>query len=150
MAQQRPYVFEHTECLRERDQFVPGGDGFALIAQNPIQLIGPHGEVQQFIPGATLFNLLTDDLERALKNMMSGTAASSDARFGASWIIAHRSSRSVGSSDFAHDEERIDEWLDANTAVLHGVLPLTLRPDTEPGPFNVLAGWWRALGKVAR
>jgi len=146
MAQQHPYVFEHTECLRERDQFAPGGDGFALIAQNPIQLIGPHGEVQQFIPGATLFNLLTDDLERALKNMMSGTAASSDARFGASWIIANRSRRSLGLSGFVHDEDRIDDWLDANTAVLHGELPLTLRPDVEPGPFNALAGWCRARG----
>jgi len=146
MEQQRPYVFEHTECLRERDTFRPGADGFALIAQNPIQLIGPHGDVQLFNPGATLFNLLTDDLEGALQNMMSGTAASSDARFGASWVIAHRGRRSLGASDFVHDEDRIDEWLDASTAVLHGVLPHTLRPDVEPGPFNALAEWWRALG----
>lgn len=145
MPQHRPYVFEHTECLRERGRFMPGGGGFALIAQNPVQLIGPHGSVQQFVPGATLYNHLTDDLEGALKNLLSGTAASSKARFGASWVIAHRHGRrSLASSELVHDEGLIDEWLDANTAVLHGVLPPTLRPDVEPGPFNALAVWWRA------
>ena len=146
MSSLRPYVFEHTECLRERKLFRPGGDGFALIAQNPVQLIGPHGEVRSFVPGATLFNQLTDDLEAGLRTMLSGTAARSAARFGVSWIIAHRrGGRRLPGGVLMHDEDRIDDWLDMNTAVLHGTLPPTLRPDVEPGPFNDLSRTWQAI-----
>lgn len=146
MAASRPYIFEHTECLREREIFRPGEGGFALIAQNPVQLIGPHGDVRHFVPGATLFNQVTDDLEGALQQLLAGTAVSSEARFGASWIIAQRRYRHPLRTDaIVHDEERIDDWLDANTAVLHGTLPEPLRPDVAPGPFNGLIGWWQAV-----
>lgn len=146
MSTLRPYVFEHTECLRERKLFRPGGDGFALIAQNSVQLIGPHGEVRNFVPGATLFNQLTDDLEAALSTMLSGTAATSAARFGVSWIIAQRRDDRLLPGDNMHNEDRIDDWLDSNTAVLHGVLPPTLRPDVDPGAFNDLPSRWQAVG----
>lgn len=146
MSQTRPYTFEHTECLREREVFAPGGGGFALIAQNPVQLIGPHGDVRHFVPGATLYNQLTDDLEKALKNVLSGTAVSSEARFAVSWIVAGRRGLDQRRRRIlVHDEEGIDEWLDANTAVLHGTLPRTLRPDIEAGPFNAITGWWQTI-----
>lgn len=146
MSDLRPYIFEHTECLRERELFRIGGGGFALIAQNPVQLIGPHGDVRHFVPGATLFNHVSDDLEYALKELLSGTAMLSEARFGVSWIIAQRRcGYPLGSDAIVHDEERIDDWLDANTAVLHGTLPETLRPDIAPGPFNGLIKSWQAV-----
>lgn len=145
MPETRPYVFEHTECLREREVFRAGEGGFALIAQYPVQLIGPHGNVRHLVPGATLFNYITDDLESALKNMLSGTAASSEARFGVSWIIAQGpGGLPLPGAIMVHDEDRIDDWLDSFTAVLHGTLPTRLRPDVEPGAFNDLMGNWQA------
>ena len=147
MAEALHYVFEHTECLRERSNFQPGGGGFAIIAQRPVQLIGPRGHVQCLTPGTTLFNLLSDDLERALNNLLYGTALSSAARFGVSWVIAQRAERALQrGSLLVHDEARIDDWLDANTAVLHGALPHSLRPDVEAGHFNNLHLTWRAGG----
>lgn len=151
MPETHPYVFEHTECLREREVFRSGEGGFALVAQYPVELVGPHGDVRHLVPGATLFNHLADDLENALRNMLSGTAASSEARFGVSWIIAHsRRGRPSPGAIFAHDEDRIDEWLDSFTAVLHGTLPKTLRPDVAPGAFNGLLGTWQAVGLDGR